>query len=87
VELPHTDLTEVTRVILVEVDSVVVLPSGVTATSRMLAVLPDATVSHLDVAALFARVGESGGHVGMKINSGAYTTCQLLWRRRWQDRG
>ena len=87
VELPHSHLTEVTRVVLVEVDSVVVLPSGVTATSRMLAVLPDATVSHLDVAALFARVGESGGHVGMKINSEAYTTCQSLWRRRWQDRG
>jgi hypothetical protein len=87
VELPHTDLTEVTRVILVEVDSVVVLPSGVTATSRMLAVLPDAAVSHLDVAALFARVGEAGRHVGMKINSEAYTSCQSLRRRRWQDRG
>ena len=39
VEVTHTDLSEVTGMVLVEVDTLVVLTSGVTATSRMLPVL------------------------------------------------
>lgn len=53
-EVTHTDLTEVTRVIFIHEDTVVVLSSGVTTTTRMLTVLSDTTVSHLDVAALLA---------------------------------
>jgi hypothetical protein len=33
VEVPHTDLTEVTRVVLVEVNAVMVLTTGVTTTT------------------------------------------------------
>jgi hypothetical protein len=36
VEAPHTDLTEVTRVVLVEVGSVVVLTTGHTTTTGVL---------------------------------------------------
>ena len=64
VELTHTDLTEVTRVILVEEDSVMVLSTSVTAATRMLTVLADTTVSHGDMAALLACFVETGGHDG-----------------------
>lgn len=64
-ELTHTNFTEVTRVILVEEDTVMVLSSGVTATTRMLTVLSDTTVSHGDVAALFACFVETGRHDGI----------------------
>ena len=52
VEVTHTDLTEVTRVIFIHEDTVVVLSTSVTTTTRMLTVLANTTVSHLDVAAL-----------------------------------
>jgi hypothetical protein len=51
VEVPHTDLTEVTRMVLVEVRSVVVLTTSQTSTTWMLAVLSYTTVSGGDVAA------------------------------------
>jgi len=54
VEVPHTDLTEVTRVVFVPVDPVVVLTTSVTATARILAVLADTAVSSAHVAALLA---------------------------------
>ena len=44
-------LSEVSRVVLVEVDPVVVLPAGVAAAARVLAVLPDAAVAVRDVPA------------------------------------
>ncbi len=47
-------LTEVTRVVLVEVDTVMVLTTSQTATSRVLPVLANATVSGGHVAALLA---------------------------------
>jgi len=50
VEMAHTDLTEVARVVFVHDDAVVVLATSVTATTRMLAVLPDTTVSVRHVA-------------------------------------
>ncbi|GMS99870.1 hypothetical protein PENTCL1PPCAC_22045, partial [Pristionchus entomophagus] len=43
--VPHTNLQEVSRMVLVEVDSMVVLTSSVTATSRMLAVLTHTTMT------------------------------------------
>lgn len=49
VEVPHTDLTEVTRMVFVEVDAVMVHTTSVTATSGMLAVLADTTVTVADV--------------------------------------
>ena len=45
VVVAHTNLTEVTRMVLVEVDSVVVETSSVTTSTRMLAVLSNTTVT------------------------------------------
>jgi len=59
----HTDLTEVTRVIFIHEDAVVMLSSGVTATAGMLTVLSDTTVTAGDVAALFSCFVEAGGHL------------------------
>lgn len=50
VEVSHTDLTEVTGVVFVDVGSVVVLTTGHTTTTGMLAVLSDTTVTGRDVA-------------------------------------
>lgn len=63
VEAPHTDLTEVTRVVLVKVGSVVVLATGHTTTTGVLSVLANATVTGTDMAAVLARLGESGRHL------------------------
>ena len=51
-----TYFTEVTRVILIEKDSVVVLAAGITAATWMLAVLADTSVTCGDVTALLAIV-------------------------------
>lgn len=45
VEVSHTDLTEVTRVVLVQVGSVVVLTTGLTTTTGVLSVLTDSTLT------------------------------------------
>jgi hypothetical protein len=45
VEVPHTDLTEVTGMVLVEVGTVVVLTTGHTTTTGVLTVLSDTTVT------------------------------------------
>ena len=50
VVVPHTDLTEVTRMVLVEVDAHVVLTTSLTTTSRMLPVLSNTTMTSRDVA-------------------------------------
>ena len=68
--LRDTHLSEVTRVVLVHHDPVVVLATGVTATGRVLAVLADATVSRGHVTALLAvlvslRRGNEGGGVSV----------------------
>lgn len=62
VEVAHTDLTEVTRVILVEQGTEMVLTSGVTTTSWVLAVLSNATVTGRDVSSELARLLQLGGH-------------------------
>jgi hypothetical protein len=51
VEVTHTDLTEVTRVVLVDVGTVVVLTTGHTTTTGGLAVLANTTVTGGHVAA------------------------------------
>ena len=45
VEVPHADLAEVPGVVLVEVDAVVMLATGVSATSGVLPVLSDPSVT------------------------------------------
>lgn len=50
-EVPHTDLSEVTRMVLVHVGSVMMLSTGQTATTWMLAVLAYTTLSGRDVSA------------------------------------
>lgn len=45
VEVSHTDFTEVTGVVLVEVGTVVVLTTGLTTTTGMLAVFANTTVT------------------------------------------
>lgn len=50
VEVSHTNLTEITRMVFVDVGSVVVLTTGHTTTTGMLAVLADTTVTGRDVA-------------------------------------
>ena len=63
VVVPHTDLTEVTGMVLVEVGSVVVLTTGLTSTTRRLSVLADTTVTGRDVSSVLSGVGESGRHL------------------------
>lgn len=50
VEVSHTNLTEVTGMVFVQVGSVVVLTTGKTTTTGMLSVLTDTTVSSTDMA-------------------------------------
>ena len=54
VEAPHTDLSEVPRVVLVEVDAVVVLTASITAASWVLSVLSDSATTMGHVTAQFA---------------------------------
>ena len=61
-EVTHADLTEITGVVLVEVDAVVVLTTGITVTSRVLPVLADAPMTGGDVTALLAVLAQTGGH-------------------------
>lgn len=51
VEVSHTNLTEVTRMVLIHVGSVVVLSTGETTTTWMLAVLSYTTVTGGDMTA------------------------------------
>jgi hypothetical protein len=62
VEVTHTDLAEVPGMVLVEEDAVVVHASGVTATSRMLAVLAHTPVPGGHMAALLAVLLEARRH-------------------------
>jgi hypothetical protein len=64
VEVPHTNLTEVTRVVLVDVGTVVVLTTGHTATTGRLSVLADTTFTGRDMATVLAGLGETGRHCG-----------------------
>jgi len=61
-ELAHTNLTEVTRVIFIHKNSVVMLSSGVTATTGVLSVLSDTSVTGGDVSSLLTVLVASGRH-------------------------
>ena len=60
--LSHTNLTEETGVVLVDVGSVVVLTTGHTTTTWVLSVLADTTLTGGDVAAVLASLGEPRRH-------------------------
>jgi hypothetical protein len=53
--------------VLVHVGSVVVLTTGETTTTRMLAVLTDTTVTGRDVTAVLAGVGKAGRHIDLLL--------------------
>ena len=59
VEVAHTDFTEVTGMVLVEVGTVVVLTTSKTTTTGMLAVLSDTSLTGGNVAAAEKQVSPS----------------------------
>jgi len=67
VEVPHTDLSEVSGMVFVEVDSVVMLTTSVSATSGMLPVLPNPTVSVGDMSSQLAGLLLSCGHFSVLL--------------------
>lgn len=67
VEVSHSDLAEVTRMILVEQNAVVVHASGVTSASGMLAMLADSSVAGADVTSLLPVLLESRRHFGAAL--------------------
>ena len=68
--VPHTNLSEVTGVVLVDVGPVVVLTTSHTATSGMLPVLSDTSVSGGDVTAVLAGVGQSAWWLAGRAGAG-----------------
>ena len=64
VELAHTDLSEVTRMVLVHHDAVVVLTSSVTTSSGVRPVLSDTSVTSTDVSPLLPVLVGAGRHIG-----------------------
>jgi hypothetical protein len=58
VEIPHTDLSEVTRMVLVHVRSVVMLSTSKTSSTRMLPVLAYSSVTGGDVSATTSQLGQ-----------------------------
>jgi hypothetical protein len=60
VEVTHTDFTKVTRMVLIHVDTVMVLTTSKTTTTRMLSVLANTTVTGRDVSTLLSVVMKSG---------------------------
>jgi prephenate dehydrogenase len=63
VEVPHTNLSKESRVVLVKQDAVVVLATGITATTRVLAVLANAAMTSTDMPTLFAVLPQPCGHL------------------------
>jgi hypothetical protein len=66
VKLTHTDLSEITRVIFIHHDTVMVLSTSVTATTRVMTMTSDTTVTGGDVTALFPVLVFSGRHIKKK---------------------
>ncbi|KAJ6778539.1 hypothetical protein OIU74_002346 [Salix koriyanagi] len=62
VEVAHTDLAEETRMVFVEEDPVVVHASCISATSRVLPVLSDTTMTSAHVTSLLPILLEAGCH-------------------------
>ena len=70
-EVTHTDLSEVTRMVFVEVDSVMMLTAGITTTSGMLTVFANTTMSMADMTpqlaallVLFSHLSDSKLQIG-----------------------
>merc|ERR1719373_66263 len=64
VEVPHSNLSEVSRMIFVKVDSVMVLDTGVSTTSGMLPVLPNSSMTMGDVSSQLPGLLLGCGHSG-----------------------
>lgn len=62
VEIPHPNFTEIPRVVLVEEYPVVVHSSGISASSGVLTVFPDAAVPGADVAPVLPGLLEASRH-------------------------
>jgi len=62
VEVPHANLTKVSRMVFVKVDSVVMLSSSVSTTSGMLPVLSNSSVSMRHVSSQLPGLLLGGGH-------------------------
>jgi hypothetical protein len=58
-EITHTNLSEVTRMVLIKVNTMMMLTTGATATTWVLTVLTDTTVTGGDVTALFAVLAQT----------------------------
>jgi len=63
VEVTHTNLAKVARVIFVKIETVVPQTTNVTATRRMFTVLTDATETNGDMTTFLAVLAETGRHV------------------------
>ena len=61
-EVAHTNLSKITRVVLVKIDSVVVLTTGITATAWVLAVLSNTTTTIGNVATKATTLLQSRRH-------------------------
>ena len=62
VEVSHTNFSEITRMVFVKIDTLMMLTTGKTATTRVLAVLSDTAVTTGDVTALLAVLAETSRH-------------------------
>ncbi|KAH7365897.1 hypothetical protein KP509_18G051800 [Ceratopteris richardii] len=63
VEIPHTDFSKVTRMVLVEKNTMMMQASCITATSRVLSVLTYASMASTYMAPLFPVLLEPGRHL------------------------
>jgi len=66
VEVSHADLPKVTRMVFIEVSSVVMLSTSHTTSTRMLAMLADTTVAGGDVTATAKRIDQSRALMGQR---------------------
>ena len=79
VEVPHTNLTEVTRMVLVHVGTVVVLTTGKTTTTGVLAVLAYTSMTVGDVAAVLAGLRSAGRHGDKELAVVAWGGLSMGW--------
>lgn len=73
-EVPHTQFSEVSRMVFVEVDSVVVHTTSITTTSRMFPVFTNTTVSMTHVSPKFTCFTGSGWHFGGSLRNYKWNT-------------
>jgi hypothetical protein len=63
VKVTHTDLSEITRVLFIHHNTVMVLSTSITTTTRVMTVTSDTTVTGRYVTALFPVLVISGRHI------------------------